>query len=283
MEKINIAELLKGCPSGMELDCYLFNGLEFDHIDTDNENYPIVCRAKTLTGEYNMHSFTKYGWFTASFDYAKCVIFPKGKTTWEGFHRPFEDGDIVVTDEVEWYSAKELNEFNEPNKEETMEKEKNDWAKWDLPEGYEFQDKEGNIINTDVIKLVKKQPHYPKTYEECCKVLGCKANHFFTNFSYDGFDVEISDCEYEIDDLLQNFRKLIYCRNAYWKIAGEQMGLGKPWEPLDAKDKYIIRRAGDAIVKGYNISCVLEFPTAEMKDAFYEHFKELINKCKELL
>jgi hypothetical protein len=97
MEKINVAELLKGCPSGMELDCYLFNGLEFDHIDTDNENYPIVCRAKTLTGEYNMHSFTKYGWFTASFDYAKCVIFPKGKTTWEGFQRPFKDGDVIFT------------------------------------------------------------------------------------------------------------------------------------------------------------------------------------------
>jgi hypothetical protein len=26
---------------------------------------------------------------------AKCVIFPKGKTTWEGFQRPFKDGDIV--------------------------------------------------------------------------------------------------------------------------------------------------------------------------------------------
>jgi hypothetical protein len=26
---------------------------------------------------------------------AKCVIFPKGKTTWEGFQRPFKDGDII--------------------------------------------------------------------------------------------------------------------------------------------------------------------------------------------
>jgi hypothetical protein len=28
---------------------------------------------------------------------AKCVIFPKGKTTWEDFKRPFKDGDIIFT------------------------------------------------------------------------------------------------------------------------------------------------------------------------------------------
>ena len=98
MEKINVAELLRNCPKGMKLDCYLFNGLEFDHIDTDNENYPIVCRAKDSTGEYYTHTFTKYGWYTSSYDYSKCVIFPKGKTTWEGFNRPFKDGDVVAFD-----------------------------------------------------------------------------------------------------------------------------------------------------------------------------------------
>lgn len=51
----------------------------------------------------------------------------------------------------------------------------------------------------------------------------------------------------------------------------------------DAKDKYIIRRAGDTIVKGYDISCVLEFPTKEMRDAFYDNLRILIENCKELL
>ena len=27
---------------------------------------------------------------------SKCVIFPKGKTTWEEFHRPFKDGDVLA-------------------------------------------------------------------------------------------------------------------------------------------------------------------------------------------
>ena len=30
--KLNISELLKDCPKGMELDCTLFEGLEFDGI-----------------------------------------------------------------------------------------------------------------------------------------------------------------------------------------------------------------------------------------------------------
>lgn len=92
--KINIAELLKDCPQGMELDCPLFENLEFDHIDKDNKLYPIRCRVKTEWGSYNFYTFTEYGCY-GSEKYSKCVIFPKGKTSWEGFQRPFKDGDII--------------------------------------------------------------------------------------------------------------------------------------------------------------------------------------------
>lgn len=95
--KINIVELLKDCPRGMELDCTMFEGLEFDNI-IDNEFSLIRCRVKNSDGRYNFYNFTKYGcWFDTTF--AKCVIFPKGKTTWEGFVPPFqlEDGKIVAT------------------------------------------------------------------------------------------------------------------------------------------------------------------------------------------
>ena len=94
--KINIADLLRDCPKGMELDCTLFEGLEFDGI-VDNEYLPIRCRIKNPCGGYNVCNFTKYGcWLDTTF--AKCIIFPKGKTTWEGFTPPcqFKDGDIVA-------------------------------------------------------------------------------------------------------------------------------------------------------------------------------------------
>ena len=159
---------------------------------------------------------------------------------------------------------------------------------FNLPDGYHFVDENGNKIEAlkialekDVKKYVKE---YPKTYEECCKILGCKANHFFTNFSYNGLDIEISDYEDKIDDLLKIFRKLRYCRDAYWKIAGEEMGLGKSWEPT-METVYCISRNNNVMKCSYRVgkSNILEFPTPEMRDAFYENFKEEIEKCKELL
>ena len=93
---------------------------------------------------------------------------------------------------MEWYCVSKVVKYNvhgywlsaenlQPYKEENME-EKNydDCIKWDLPVGYEFQDKEGNVINTDTIKLVKKQPQLPKTYEECCKVMGIDHENFLS-------------------------------------------------------------------------------------------------------
>ena len=129
---------------------------------------------------------------------------------------------------------------------------------------------------------------YPTSYDECCEVLGCKANHFFTDFSYNGLNIEISNYENKIDDLLQNFRKLRYCRDAYWKIAGEQMGLGKPWEP-DWENyneyKYCLYITENNVNKGifYNDNHILAFPSEEMRDAFCENFKKEIEQCKELL
>lgn len=95
-KKINIAEMLKDCPKGMELDCALYENLEFDYIEENSGNAYIVCRVKVLDG-YNIHTFTKYG-CCATYNYAKCVISPKGKTTWEGFVPPceFKDGDVIV-------------------------------------------------------------------------------------------------------------------------------------------------------------------------------------------
>lgn len=87
--KINIAEILKNCPTGMELDCKICNGVKFIKLDR-NPNFPIVVRVN------NGYEFilTKYGQ-VHNIDDAKCVIFPKGKTTWDGFQIPFKDGDIL--------------------------------------------------------------------------------------------------------------------------------------------------------------------------------------------
>lgn len=94
--RINIAELLKDCPKGMELDCAIYENVELDYIDQDPKSvYPIHCLI-IISGGYNPLVLTHSG-CNDRHPYAKCVIFPKGKNTWEGFVPPceFKDGDIL--------------------------------------------------------------------------------------------------------------------------------------------------------------------------------------------
>ena len=92
MGKINIAELLKDCPKGMELDCAMYEDVYFDYVDELNI---IHCYIQHKTYKTSI-TFNQHG--TPNSDYkSKCVIFPKGKTTWEEF-QPFVDGVILATD-----------------------------------------------------------------------------------------------------------------------------------------------------------------------------------------
>ena len=93
MGKINVAELLKNCPKGMELDCAMYDNLYFDSLNADY--YGTINCYTLIDGIKTSINFTKYGTFN-NHTGAKCVIFPKGKTTWEGFQRPFKDGDILA-------------------------------------------------------------------------------------------------------------------------------------------------------------------------------------------
>lgn len=93
--QINIAELLKDCPSGMELDCTMYDSVTLLNVnDREDITFPI----KVLREDGNYIALTKYGQYTYA-DFAKCIIFPKGKTTWEEFVPPckFKDGDVAIT------------------------------------------------------------------------------------------------------------------------------------------------------------------------------------------
>ena len=117
-----------------------------------------------------------------------------------------------------------------------------------------------------------RQPKYPKTYDECCKIISVPIRNSIGGHKW---------------KILQEFQKLLICRDAYWKIAGEQMGLGKPWKPdwTDSNFKYCLKKMGDNIEKSseMTISCILAFPTKEMRDAFKENFDGDIDVCKEFL
>ena len=130
------------------------------------------------------------------------------------------------------------------------------------------------IVNIDGRYILRdKKPQYPKTHEECCDVLGLNTMD--------------NDAQGYKEDLIIQFQELIIARDAYWEIAGEEMGLDKPWRPdwNHNTEKYVIYpyQYLYSIDKENYRNTVLAFPTKEMRDAFYNNFKNLIVKCKELL
>ena len=152
-----------------------------------------------------------------------------------------------------------------------------------IPEGYEFLEVNYTSGREEIL-IRKKKPAYPETYTECCEVLGISDGEFmFTG---------LSDDEY---DLFDSFVMIKRCRNAYWKMAGEQMELDKPWEPdwSDySQDKFIITYFDNDEVlltshhHSYTMGAqnhILAFPTQEMMETFHKNFKELIEKCRSLL
>lgn len=144
-----------------------------------------------------------------------------------------------------------------------------------IPKGYEFA---GVDDDNQQVVFEKIKPQYPKTYEECCDILQLESKFLLSELT---ITEEIT---------IKPFIQLKRCRDAYWKLAGEQMGLGKPWKPdwgTDIwPDLYYISFDGVTIAKETGFPCcniILIFPTEEMRDAFYENFKGLIEQCKELL
>ena len=203
------------------------------------------------------------------------------KMYWDGYEIQYE----VYTDEVETYSAEELNQWNESNNksktkmnntQESLLKKNSitisslcyeDEVELNFDCEYELIERDGKHI------LIKKKPKYPKTYKECCDVLGIGT-----------MDNDVKGYKHF---LLIQFQELIIARDAYWKIAGEELGLGKPWKPdwNNDKLKYGIFVERYTITKRdfSNLQITFSFPTEEMRDAFYNNFKELIERCKELL
>lgn len=112
---------------------------------------------------------------------------------------------------------------------------------------YEFVLKDGKTY------FIKKKPKYPKTYEECCDIIGYPHN------VVGGYKAE----------LLSSFQNLLICRDVYWKIEG--------WNPKIKGEKFYMNS-----LPSY-LRDLLPMPTEELRDAFRENFEDLIEACKKLL
>lgn len=87
---MNIAEILKGCPKGMELYSTIFGEVKLSRVEDCDLNYPIVVETKMG----DSRSFTKDGRSHISYPEAECLLFPSSEMRdWSKF---FKRGDVLI-------------------------------------------------------------------------------------------------------------------------------------------------------------------------------------------
>jgi hypothetical protein len=193
------------------------------------------------------------------------------KMVWDANSICYKLNDKIYTNEMDKLKPyKEKTNMTEINNAMLPETNDDGMLCYKIPDGYETFS-----VKDDVIILKPKKQTYPKNYIECYEVLNISIDNDKVK-GYNSF-------------LLENFQTLMVCRNAYWKIAGDEMGLGKPWEPNwndTTQNKYGIHTVENQI-RNINLkilkNLVLVFPTIELRDEFYHNFSEIIENCKELL
>ena len=182
-------------------------------------------------------------------------------------------GFTCLTKDIRLHKEKNMNKkFNSLNVETYLKvwDETENGLEVCVAEGYEMIEKNGQFY------IVKQKTKYPSDYDECCEVLNTHLSNVTRPIGWK-------------ENLISKFQELIICRDAYWKIAGDEYQLGKPWEPdwtnNHYQKKWMINFYQGEInfTTGTNAHFVLVFPTEEMRDIFYENFKKLIEECKEFL
>lgn len=256
-----------------------FNGCDTSRYYYINSDGIIESRSRMVLAEHEGYSFFSLEEFLKEFPYKigdrVCYIPLEYNYTVVGMCWIQEENEVYykLSDgecfEIEAVLAKQLCFFKQ---EETI--------KIDIPKGYEFV---GVDDNNQQVVLERIKPQYPTTYEDCCKVLNITPNNKLV------FSRPSEESEYAYGNLaLYNaFDRLKICRDAYWKIVGERMGLGKPWKPdwEDGKPKYGLIVSGNRVKKQKSeyVQMKFCFPTEEILDAFCENFDKSINDCKEML
>ena len=138
---------------------------------------------------------------------------------------------------------------------------------------------EVEIMHENKIVLVRKKSLYPDNFDDCFELVYGKTN-------YPGVSVTIGDLiDEQLENKMHELTKLIICRNAYWKLYNEQLGVDGMWEPADNVMVYNISRHDGKLVRGYlyGLKYTFEFPTEEMRDEFKKNFEKQFEICKEFI
>lgn len=267
-------------------DNYLYKGMEGDYCVPDNqETNPFVI----FTVEDFLEKFPyKIGDMVSVPEYESNVridtMMWDGYTVNYGYCTDTEEwctaSEMIEWNELEEYVAENSENLNKADKESIIDivKESDDRYRICVNNRFDIEADEGEYY------LVRRKPKYPNTYEDCCKIVNANP---YVRLIYDVSDGQTYSYDMNELQFCENIRRLKICRDAYWKIAGEQMGLDKPWVPdwNQNTEKYVIYpyQYLFSVDKENYRNTVLAFPTKEMRDVFYENFMDLIEECKKFL
>lgn len=130
---------------------------------------------------------------------------------------------------------------------------------FEIPKGYKFRQR---IFDKFVFEKMNDQP---TDIKEALEILDLT---MFTEENYR-------------KGQLNTLQQLLIFRDAWWKMADD-------WKPDWTNFK--VNKFCIGVDRNITSDCnkvtgnkILAFPTAEMRDAFYDNFKDLIEQCKELL
>lgn len=153
---------------------------------------------------------------------------------------------------------------------------------FNIPKGYVI-DKKNSTDTNIVLKLV--EPSRPKTWEEYCKKVEGK-DSYYINSTRGGiisskFGAAPIVSEFEDKEDAEAFAAY----SILLKLRKEWIGKWKPTWKNDYQKKYVICNYSGVVAKDTLITAShgLSFPTPEMRDEFFDCFKDYLEQAKNLI
>ena len=150
-----------------------------------------------------------------------------------------------------------------------------------IPEGYEI-DKEQSTERQIVLRKIDNRV---RSWEEYCDKMEGKDSYYFNEIVG-----KICSAKFKEDFILSEFVNdedvvAFVAFSKLRKLRKQWIGEWKPDYNNYNEVKFTIITAENEISKGerYTVSCSMSFPTEEMRDEFFNCFKDLLEQAKTLL
>lgn len=152
---------------------------------------------------------------------------------------------------------------------------------FNIPEGYVI-DKENSTNTNIVLKLI--EPTRVRTWEEYCKKMKGKISYYIDPSS----SITIStfgNCPFLSEFKTEEEVKAFEAYGKLTKLRKQWIGEWKPNWANESQRKYVIFNYAGEVVRDISLSTAhcLSFPTLEMREEFFECFKDYLEQAKDLI